>query len=110
MKGEAGLSVRAQRCQSHYFSATPCVISWSCLYVHTHASADIGIHLWFPYSIRTIKLNFTGFCLKVITFEFPVIDNTDITALEISMVEGTLPPFNMGLKCLCDKDCVPLFM
>ena len=73
------------------------MISWSCLCVHTHASADICIHLWFPYSIRTIKTDFMGFCLKVVNFEFPVIGNTDNTALEISMVEGTLPPFNMRL-------------
>jgi len=51
-----------------------------------------------------------GFCLKVVSFEFPFIGNTDITALEISVVEGTLPPFNMRLKFLCDKDCGPLFM
>jgi hypothetical protein len=47
---------------------------------------DICIHLYFPYSIKTIKTNFMGFCLNVVPFELPVIGNTDITALEISMV------------------------
>ena len=51
-----------------------------------------------------------GFCLKVITFEFPVTGNTDFTALEISMVEDTSPPFNIRLKFLCDKTRAPLFM
>jgi len=48
--------------------------------------------------------------MKVLTFDFPLIGNTDITALEISVVEDTSPPFNIRLKFLCDKDCVPLFM
>lgn len=47
-----------------------------------------------------------GFCLKVVTFEFPVIGNTDTTAFEISMVEDT-SSFNIRLKFLCDKGCVP---
>ena len=71
--------------------------------MHTRASADICIRLWFPYSIRTIKTNFLEFCFNVIPFEFPAIGNT----LEISMVEGTLPPFNIGLKFLCDKTVYP---
>lgn len=93
-----------------YFMSKEDMLSWSCLCVHIHASVDTCIHLWFPCSIRTIKTNFMGFCLQVITFEFLVIANTDITVLEISVMEGTLPPFNMRLKFLCDKDCVPLFM
>jgi len=90
-----------------YFMSKESMVSWSCLWVYTHVSADICILLWFPYSISTIKTNFMGFCLKVITFELSVIGNTDITALEISMVEETLPPFNMRLKFLCDKTVYP---
>ena len=77
------------------------------LFVCTHVLLLIFVSICgFSCSIRNIKTNFMGFCLKVVTFEFPVIGNTDTTAFEISMVEDT-SSFNIRLKFLCDKGCVP---